>query len=226
MSKRKLTILLYQQLTNAINNSGDSEVAVMYNILSTLEGKPVEHYKKMNWTEFKKLYASTEVPDLNLPDTWVSDFEVNGEKFYVTQFATDWNVEQFINMTTLTKDKEQIINNLHLILTTLCYKEKGEIIDKTEFNRRAELFLEHCDARVAYPIGFFFALLLAKLSQTTQYSSIMKKRIKFMKALKKANEKKKLMIQETGSTKNGIGMRLLRKYLPKGIMKKWTTISD
>jgi hypothetical protein len=100
---------------------------------------------------------------------------VQGEKFFVNQYLTDWNTEQFISMSSLTKEKEAIVDNLHLILATLCYKEKDEDISMTEFNRRAELFREHLDVDTAYPIGFFFALLLLSLSQAIQSSSTKKK---------------------------------------------------
>jgi hypothetical protein len=81
-------------------------------------------------------------------------------------------------MSSLTKEKEAIVDNLHLILATLCYKEKDEDVQMTEFNRRAELFRDHLDVDVAYPIGFFFALLLLSLSQHIQSSSTKKKKSK------------------------------------------------
>jgi hypothetical protein len=66
----------------------------------------------------------------------------------------------------------------------MCYKEKDEDVQMTEFNRRAELFQLNLDVDVAYPIGFFFALLLVKLSEVTLSSST-KKRKRRKKKLKR-----------------------------------------
>jgi hypothetical protein len=129
----------------------------------------------MKWTDFLKEQESVTIPDIStFPDAWVTEFIVQGEKYFVNQYLTDWNTEQFISMSSLTKEKEAIVDNLHLILATMCYKEKDEDISMTEFNRRAELFREHLDVDTAYPIGFFFALLLVKLSEVTQSSSTKK----------------------------------------------------
>jgi hypothetical protein len=133
----------------------------------------------MKWTDFLKEQEGVTIPDISsFPDAWVTEFEVQGERFFVNQYLTDWNTEQFISMSSLTKEKEAIVDNLHLILATLCYKEKDEDISMTEFNRRAELFREHLDVDTAYPIGFFFALLLLSLSQAIQSSSTKKKKPK------------------------------------------------
>jgi len=123
----------------------------------------------------------------------------------MNQYLTDWNTEQFISMSSLTKEKEAIVDNLHLILATLCYKEKDEDVQMTEFNRRADLFREHLDVDVAYPIGFFFALLLLSLSQTIQSSSTKKKK------------RKKKKPSRIGSLLSGLGMRRLTSYLLKKI---------
>jgi hypothetical protein len=108
-------------------------------------------------------------------------------------------------MSSLTKEKEAIVDNLHLILATMCYKEKDEDVQMTEFNRRAELFQFHLDVDVAYPIGFFFALLLVKLSEHTQSSSTKKRKPK----------KKKL--SRIGLVLSGLGMQRLTNYLRKKI---------
>jgi len=149
----------------------------------------------------------------SFPDAWVTEIEVKGEKYFVNQYITDWNTEQFISMSSLTKEKEAIVDNLHLILATLCYKDKDEDVQMTEFNRRAELFREHLDVDVAYPIGFFFALLLVQLSNHIQSSSTKKR---------KPKTKSKSRI---GSLLSGLGMRRLINYLRKKIGASFRSIS-
>ena len=171
-----ITILKFQEIYSALNIEPDNEIRTAYNVMSVITGVSVDEYRQMKWKDFEKAQKEVTIPSINeMPDEWVKEFEVNKERFYVNQFVTDWNTEQFISMTTLTKERDSIILNLHLILATLCYKEKGELVSQTEFDRRASLFQENLDVMTAYPIGFFFALILAELSRTTQYSLMLKK---------------------------------------------------
>jgi hypothetical protein len=95
----------------------------------------------------------------------------------------------------------------------MCYKEKDEDVQMTEFNRRAELFRENLDVDTAYPIGFFFALLLVKLSQATPSSSTKKK-------TKKTKNKSRI-----GSLLSGLGMRQSISSLLKRIGQSFRSIS-
>jgi hypothetical protein len=208
-----MNIKTYQELYNAIKLGDNNEIRTAYNVLSVLTGKPISEYKRMKWTDFLKEQESVTIPDIStFPDAWVTEFEVKGEKFFVNQYLTDWNTEQFISMSSLTKEKEAIVDNLHLILATMCYKEKDEDVQMTEFNRRAELFQLNLDVDVAYPIGFFFALLLVKLSEGIQ-SSLTKKR--------KRRKKKPSRI---GSLLSGLGMLQSISSLLKKIGQSSTTI--
>jgi hypothetical protein len=201
-----MNIKTYQGLYHAIKLGDNNEIRTAYNVMSVLTGKPISEYKRMKWTDFLKEQEGVTIPDISsFPDAWVTEFEVKGERFFVNQYLTDWNTEQFISMSSLTKEKEAIVDNLHLILATLCYKEKDEDVEMTEFNRRADLFREHLDVDIAYPIGFFFALLLLSLSQAIPSSSIKKKK------------RKKKSRKWIGSLLSGLGMRQLINYLRKKI---------
>lgn len=171
-----ITILKFQEIYSALNIEPDNEIRTAYNVMSVITGVSVDEYRQMKWKDFEKAQKKVTIPSISdMPNEWVKEFEVKGERFHVNQFVTDWNTEQFISMQTFTKDKEGIVFNLHNILATLCYKEKGELVSQSEFERRASLFQEHLDIMVAYPIGFFFAMTLAELSRTTQYSLMLKK---------------------------------------------------
>jgi len=209
-----ITIQKYQALYNAIKLGGDNEIRTAYNVLSVLTGKPISEYRRMKWSDFVKEQEGITIPDItSFPDQWVKEFEVQGEKYFVQQYVTDWSTEQFISMSNLTKEKDAIVDNLHFILATLCYKDKDEDISMTEFNRRAELFKEHLDVDTAYPIGFFFALLLLQLSNITpSYSTKKKKR-------------KKKKTSWIGSVLSGVGMQRLINYLRKKIGRSSTTIT-
>jgi hypothetical protein len=209
-----MNIKQYQGIYNAIKLGGDDEIRTAYNVMSVLTGKSIGEYRKMKWLDFVKEQEALEIPDItSFPDAWVTEFECQGEKYFVNQYITDWNTEQFISMSSLTKEKEAIVDNLHLILATLCYKDKDEDVQMTEFNRRADLFREHLDVDTAYPIGFFFALLLVKLSETIPSYSTKKR---------KPKKKNKSRI---GSLLSGHGMRQLINYLRKKIGASFRSIS-
>jgi hypothetical protein len=209
-----MNIAKYQALYNAIKLGGDNEIRTAYNVLSVITGKPISEYRRMKWSDFVKEQEGVTIPDItSFPDAWVKQFECQGETFYVNQYVTDWTTEQFISMSSLTKEKDAIVDNLHLIVATLCYKEKDEDVSMTEFNRRADLFKEHLDVDVAYPIGFFFALLLLGLSNPIQSYSTKKK---------KRKKKKQTLI---GSVLNGVGILRLIGYLRRKIGRSSTTTS-
>lgn len=209
-----MNIKQYQGIYNAIKLGGDDEIRTAYNVMSVLTGKSIGEYRKMKWLDFVKEQEALEIPDItSFPDAWVTEFECQGEKYFVNQYITDWNTEQFISMSSLTKEKEAIVDNLHLILATLCYKDKDEDVQMTEFNRRAELFREHLDVDVAYPIGFFFALLSVQLSEHIQSSSTKKRK-------RKTKSKSRI-----GLVLSGLGMRRLINYLRKKIGQSFRSIS-
>ena len=209
-----MNIKQYQGIYNAIKLGGDDEIRTAYNVMSVLTGKSIGEYRKMKWLDFVKEQEALEIPDItSFPDAWVTEFECQGEKYFVNQYITDWNTEQFISMSSLTKEKEAIVDNLHLILATLCYKDKDEDVQMTEFNRRADLFREHLDVDVAYPIGFFFALLSVQLSNHILSSSTKKRK-------RKTKSKSRI-----GSLISGLGMRQLINYLRKKIGASFRSIT-
>lgn len=187
-SYNDITILKFQEIQAAIEMNADNEIAQWYNVLPLLDPThDKDYYRAMKFRDFKKECAKYEwILSHKMPDEWVKDFEVLGEWFIVQQNATDWTGEQFISMSNLTKDRDQIINNLHKILASMCVKVSGEVIELPEFERRSKLFQDHLNILIAYPVGFFFAAFLAKLSLTTQYSSHVKKQMRnFRKNLKR-----------------------------------------
>lgn len=201
-SYKDLSILKFQEIHNAILISEGNEIREAYNVLSVITGVSVETYKAMKYKAFQKECEKIAwLSDAPLPDKYVTEFVCQGEKFEIVQHATDWTTEQFISMSTLTKSKEQIVNNIHLILATLT---KG-CDTMTEHNRRSALFQKHLSIEIAYPTAFFFAQFLAQLSLTSQYSSHVKRKLKLAKAI--GNSKK----MQNGSQGNGVGITPLIK---------------
>ena len=205
MTYKDITILQFQQITNAIKFT-DNEIAQSYNILSIITGVDIEVYKAMKFIDFQKECKKIDwMKDAKLPDQWVTEFECQGEKFTIVQHATSWTTEQFISMSNLTKDKNEIVNNLHLILAVMT--KGGDSL--TEYERRSNLFQNNLSIEIAYPVGVFFAALLTQLSESTQYSLHQKKQLR--KLIPKTN----LLAKINGFLKSGVGMLRLTKSLQK-----------
>jgi len=157
MTYKDLTILKFQQITNAILISEGEPIREAYNVLSVLTDTDVEVYKAMKFKDFQKECKQMDwLSKSALPDKFVKEFECQGETFTMCQHATEWNTEQFISMSTLTKDPKEIINNLHFIMAVM---SKG-CDTLAEYDRRSKLFQNHLSIEVAYPTGFFFTALL------------------------------------------------------------------
>lgn len=179
---KDLTILKYQEINAAIEMNKDSELAQWYNILSLIEGKEKQYYLDMKFKVFTKLISKYSwIVNEQLSTDFVHSFAIGDETFYVEENRLNTTTEQFISLGNLTKDKNTIIENLHKIIAVMTYKVKGESIENSEFERRFNLFQNELSITIGYSIGFFFAVYLAQLSQTTQYYLHRKNQLKEMK---------------------------------------------
>jgi len=186
MNYSELTIEKYQAIITAISMT-ENEVRQSMNILSIINDKPYEFYRDMKFKDFQKECKQLEwMSDAPLPDQWVKSFKCCDEVFEIVQHPTEWTAEQFISMSTLTREP---INNLHSIMAVLTKGSES----MNEYNRRSELFKKNLTLDVAYPTAFFFAMFLAKLSQTIPYSLHVNKKMKQAKAI--------------GLVNNGVGIR-------------------
>lgn len=196
MSYKNISILKFQQLVNCLND--DNDFTIWKNRISILEDMDIKVIEKMKVTDFKKIVAKYKwINDEQMPTDWVKEFTINDEKFIVQLESSTWNVEQFISLSTLTKNKDEIVNNIHNILAVLCKSNEDNSI--TEYNRKAELFLNNLPITTAYPIALFYAASLTYLFTNTRYS------FKVKKLMRKRLE---LAKQINGYNPNGVGITL------------------
>jgi len=184
MSYKNISILKFQQLVNCLND--DNEFTIWKNRISILEDMDIKLIEKMKVTDFKKIVAKYKwLNEELMPTDWVKEFTINNEKFIVQLESSTWNVEQFISLSTLTKDKSEIVNNIHNILAVLCKSNEDNSI--TEYNRKAELFLNELSITTAYPIALFYPASLTYLFSNTRYSfkvkKLMRKRLELAKQI-------------------------------------------
>ena len=196
MSYKNISILKFQQLVNCLND--DNDFTIWKNRISILEDMYIKVIEKMKVTDFKKIVAKYKwINEEQMPTDWVKEFTINDEKFIVQLESSTWNVEQFISLSTLTKNKDEIVNNIHNILAVLCKSNEDNSI--TEYNRKAELFLNNLPITTAYPIALFYAASLTYLFTNTRYS------FKVKKLMRKRLE---LAKQINGYNLNGVGTTL------------------
>lgn len=196
MTYKNISILKFQQLVNCLND--DNDFTIWKNRISILEDMDIKVIEKMKVTEFKKIVAKYKwINEEQMPTDWVKEFTINDEKFIVQLESSTWNVEQFISLSTLTKNKDEIVNNIHNILAVLCKSNEDNSI--TEYNRKAELFLNNLPITTAYPIALFYAASLTYLFTNTRYS------FKVKKLMRKRLE---LAKQINGYNLNGVGTTL------------------
>ena len=196
MSYKNISILKFQQLVNCLND--DNDFTIWKNRISILEDMDINVIEKMKVTDFKKIVAKYKwINEEQMPTDWVKEFTINDEKFIVQLESSTWNVEQFISLSTLTKNKDEIVNNIHNILAVLCKSNEDNSI--TEYNRKAELFLNNLPITTAYPIALFYAASLTYLFTNTRYS------FKVKKLMRKRLE---LAKQINGYNLNGVGTTL------------------
>ena len=196
MTYKNISILKFQQLVNCLND--DNDFTIWKNRISILEDMDIKVIEKMKVTDFKKIVAKYKwINEEQMPTDWVKEFTINDEKFIVQLESSTWNVEQFISLSTLTKNKDEIVNNIHNILAVLCKSNEDNSI--TEYNRKAELFLNSLPITTAYPIALFYAASLTYLFTNTRYS------FKVKKLMRKRLE---LAKQINGYNLNGVGITL------------------
>jgi hypothetical protein len=157
MTFKDVTILQFQKLQSAFKHFDGNAYEVGMAILDIFEGVPKTLSSQCLVKDFDKRLAKYQfLIDAEMKDNeWVKEFELNGKVYQVTQQVHHWNVEQWVSMGTLTQDPDKIIENVHLILATLCTDER-DIMD------RANEFQNDLSIEVAYPIAVFFCAVMLK----------------------------------------------------------------
>jgi hypothetical protein len=90
-------------------------------------------------------------------------------KYVTTWRLQDITAAQFIDLSTFTKDKNLLNENLHNIMAVLCREEGTKYIGDTH-KQRAEVFRQNMTMDVVFPLSAFFLKLLADSLRLIQSS--------------------------------------------------------
>lgn len=159
MSADKMTILQFQRLTQAISRFEDNPYELGMEQINIFEGIDKEEIKKWKVKEFNDHLKKYDwLGTFEMPNDFVKEFEYNGRHYKVSQYISDWDMSQFVSMSTLTKEPDKIIQNTHLIMAVMCQDERS-------LEERADDFQNGLSVLLAYPIAVFFCLFLNKCVQ-------------------------------------------------------------
>ena len=165
MTYKDVSILQFQRLHSAILHHKENIYEIGMEILDIFEGVPATESRNWKVKEFDKRLAKYAFLNTELPsDKWVKSFELGGINYTVHQTPDKWNVGQFVSMSNLTKDKDKVIDNLHIIVAVMCTDDDAHVID------RSRHFQENLSVEVAYPIALFFCAVMLKLPTNIQHS--------------------------------------------------------
>jgi hypothetical protein len=165
----KITVGKYQQLYDIIHcQNFEHVVDRQIHLLSCLDGKPVEYYEALPFTQLQRDYLprvaflSDQPPTATTPPRYL---RVAGKRFKVLYDFRDFCAGQFIDVMSIAKTPEELVMNVNKLLAAICLPvEKGWLkTAKTRqygyipFDDVADYMLEVniCDAMAV--AGFFFA---------------------------------------------------------------------
>lgn len=156
-----ITIAQFQEIMK-IKGEGYSPLKEEILIVGIINNMSETDVRKLPIDNYRELKKSLSYIDFEPPKELIGEFECEGVKYKVdTMFKT---ASQFIDFSEL---KDDVINNLHLILALFAYE--GEYAKNAI--ERAEKF-KSIDYRIAYSVAFFFSRLLqTSLKSIETYST-------------------------------------------------------
>jgi hypothetical protein len=129
--------------------------------------------------------------------------KIGGKRFKIKWKQQELTAEQYIDSCHFSKDKDQIINNIHNILAAISveldWMGREKPYNGTTHKERADLFYNQMKISQAYPIMLFFCKYYQELTEAT----LSYLESEAMKAVKMVREK------YLSSTQNGDGLQSL-----------------
>lgn len=172
MTYKDVTILQFQRFHSAVIHHGFSFddgsllLANIYEIgmeiLNIFEDVPIAESKLWKVKYFDKRLEKYAFLLNSLPsDEWVKEFEFNGNIYKVKQTPDQWNTAQFVSMANLTKDRDKIMDVVHIIVAVMCTDDDSHVI------QRSREFQDGLSIAIAYPLALFFCAVMLKLPPST-----------------------------------------------------------
>jgi hypothetical protein len=105
---------------------------------------------------------------LNLPNDkgLKTEFKFDGKKYNLQINVNKLKLSQYIDIEMLSKSQDEIIYNMHKILSVFMSDSKG--YDTDEMLKRADVIKQHMTIDMAYPVVVFFYLNYTNLLKGMQ----------------------------------------------------------
>jgi len=159
----------YIQLRRILVDTYPTEIDRQAEILCLFTGKTKKDIDDMPIVELKRQVSALNfISDLTtLPKKIPAFFILNGKVYDVERNMNNITGYQFIDLSTFTKNRDEINENLHKILAVLCIPRK-RFFKKGKYNGElvpelAELFYNELSMAVAYPLSVFFCNVMNQL---------------------------------------------------------------
>lgn len=121
-------------------------------VLSELLCKPLQAVYDMPIEDFKHAVAKTSfIYDNNISEKIPTIIEIDGIEYFFDPIRPIKKAGEFIDISHLTKDKDDTIYNLHKVMAVLCKPKKVQ-----DYNERCEIFLHKMTMDKCYPLSVFF----------------------------------------------------------------------
>jgi len=137
-------------------------------MLSSITGHPVDEIESLPITVLvRKLKEFSEIESLQPNSKVKMKFKVGGQRFECVWKLQELSASQYIELCEWTKDKEQIVYNIHKILASVCVKRTW--FGRSKYNgdkhkEVADLFYNQMKIAQAYPIMLFFCRFFQELA--------------------------------------------------------------
>jgi hypothetical protein len=142
-------------------------------------------------------------------------YDINGRKFELIMDVNKLTAGQFIDLSHYTKDQELVIDNLHLICSTLLlpigkykgkHNPKPDKYDSEKIGDISEFLYEHMPISEALGISNFFTFLFDLFTEITKLYLEAERTKQLSRASKMLKQSTMTLVQQaTGSRKSGIG---------------------
>lgn len=155
-SYEKLTIGKYRELLN-LDKSSD-EMENLLGILSVLSDEPVDTLLRMPINDFKDMVAkSAFLKDRpKISERCPSSITIKGVKYNVENDVKKMNVGQYIDYKQYFKDEEDLIKNLHYIMTIFIIPSGKKYGEGYNVDELAETINDNLSVTTAIGISNFF----------------------------------------------------------------------
>ena len=150
-------------------------------LINALSGCPVEDLLQVNYQQIEHLalYCMSLFPKDK--EKFIDRFEIDGVQYGFLDSWKKFSFAEWVDLDTLiTKNPEQVIDNIHIILAIMYRpivsedkKTKKYTIEKYDSEKmieRAELFKKNLDVRIYFGTLVFFSRFVKKYTSPTQQS--------------------------------------------------------